>query len=541
VRTRDRFRGGSESVRVRDGSWLPVHHTAAAGASGAADVLAVQLLRMASGGAVRAAASGVPAVVVDVRPAMVEDWTIDAAGRSLVVAGRDSRTTTAGVWSLLRLLGHARLAPPAEWEIVPSLGAVVDVRPTGPVRQPLAFLDGLGDGCGLMPSQSARLTTWREQVGISDAGTYTAGHSWALYVAERSPPAGWRSASGNKLRADVPELVADFVDWTAGRVSGKVYTSVAAADGLAGWSEIPMSPSDAQVTIANACAAAGLNVAILAYGYMAPPPTVVIDPRVLVVVASAYMQGIATEAEVLAGYYARGARLFACYGYPHVWTWEGRDLPGGQRAGLRSDLELEIGRLRRAGFLGWFGEAGCSWGANGRGCWSFAGVATGDDPLARWDRFPRIAFPSAPASAEAVFAELAIRTDDYTSARSGAVRSLVRDLLDATPPGTAERTRAVDLGRWAVAAELWRAYWAARSAATLDPWLRWSARCRERDMSTYRCAYADPSLATDRAAVAATFGITPGSNPGWADMSPFSPPWADSNSEPGEVEVRALL
>lgn len=528
---------GGGMVRVRaSGTWLPVLADATSGA--AADTLATELGRLASPAPARPADTGQAGILLRASAHDPQwDFRIAREGNRLVIEG-DARALTLGSWHLLRMLGHRALAPTTEWEILPAQPSNVDITPPGNVAYRLRFTKGLGDGCGIVGTQQTRLDTWRTRVGLVDDGVYGIGHAWPAYVSQGAPDPAWVVQPGNKLHAELSVLRDDFVLWAADRyiLQGLTVVSVAASDGINGWSSIPVSASTAQALIANAVDSAGYPCSILAYGYMSAQPSIPVNVNVLVIVASAFMQYGMTEADVHAAYVAAGARRFGLYGYPHVWTFAAKDLPGAQRSGLRSELEVEIARLRRDGIEGWSGEGGPAWAACGRWYYALAGWTLGEDPLTRWDAYPGLVFPSAPVQATAWYAEVCSRPEGggatYSVTRSSAVRALALALLDSTPAGTFERTRALDLGRYAVAQELWRQYWHEGKGPTrLEAYLRWCYRIRDRDLCSFRCPYFDSVLDTDRQAVAALYSLP--------DLTPSSGVWADVATT--ESEVRGLL
>lgn len=470
---------------------------------------------------------------------------------------------------LASLCGFEALAPVRHWwnRIAPGairiyFDDVGDI--VGPPRQGLlGATTGMGNNAfPNVPDQLARMDRarlWLDVTGLAERPVDAVmGHRWPSYVNSGNLQEAWVSSTGKKLHAENQELCISFREWCRADRNARglgpedVY-SVAASDGAGGWSEIPMSPSDAQLRLAICASDQGEAVAIYAYGFMSPAPTITVPDNVWVVWQTAHMQPSGTPAEALYDAYAgKGAQHFLYGNYACVWEWS-HGLPGQGRV-KREDLLTLNARMSRPLVKGYVGGDDGPCLVARRLYWAITALARQSldeyddiDFVFAWDVFVESAFGLAAAAGARLF----IAIEDpapFDAARDTALQELVVDLMVAieeTGAGADVMLRARDIGAWAIHCHLWRVYWDNRAApmptrsSYLQGMLRWNTRIRHLDVVDFTGVYTDPVL-QDVLKVMRTelLGVQAGAGP--LTPSQALELWG-AEVEPTVEEVRGLL
>ena len=131
------------------------------------------------------------------------------------------------------------------------------------------------------------------------------------------------------------------------------------------------SVSDQAVTLANEVATAvnrrhpGKLVGMYAYNHHSPPPSVRVDPHVVISVATSFLKGGLRLDEIIFGWTNRGASL-GIREYYGVNVWD-RDLPAAARGGNINYLRRTIPDFRARGARFMSAESSDNWGPNGLG------------------------------------------------------------------------------------------------------------------------------------------------------------------------------
>jgi len=536
-------------IRV-GGAWLPVvtPNGASAATVASADTLASELGRLSGSTPSRITSSSSRGVRVGLASEWTQnigtfDWAIGTIRRIPCVLGSTDRGLQVAIRRLLYLLGHRRLT--TAWEIVPTFANTIPL-PDERRNFGLRYLRGLGETLADSDGGTARLADWASANGIVDDGLWAYGHAYgAIWSANQTEfdahpewTGGGPTTSASQVKFCVYEsgliaTVQTYVQAQFATDSTRHGASVTASDG-SGWElvcsgtneQATSSASDRQLFLANqvqSVLGGDQHAMILAYSDTSLPPTITVDPNVVIVWTTAFVHGGQTPEQVRDAYQAVGALLHGPYEYPSEWVWD-FDQPHVPRASRRDDLATSVARC--SGAIGWACESSAAWAISGRWYWALAGVMFGDDALGRWDSWPTLAFPSAPTEAGAWYSIL----DTPVSLSPDLVHRLAQaasDLIAATPVDTDERERALDCGRYAVHLDLYRAYVVASSAATLEPLLQWDYRIRSRDLTTYRAPYDTSTWAKDRRAVAALHGLS--------DLTDGTGVWADSPTTETEI------
>lgn len=545
--------GALARARIRvGGAWLPIvtPNGASAATVASADALASEVGRLSGSTPQRISSSSARGLRVGLASEWSQnmgafDWSIATVAGKPFVLGSSDRGLQVAIRRLLYLLGHRRLT--TTWEIVPTFADTIRL-PEERRNFGLRYLRGLGGTLADPDGGTARQADWAAANGVVDDGLWAYGHAYsAIWTTNKTDfdahsewtGAGFTKASQVKFCVYEPGLIAtvrSYVQAQFAADSTRRGASVSASDG-GGWDlvcsgtdeQATSSASDRQLYLANqvqAVLGADQHAMILAYADTSLPPTITVDPNVVIVWTTAFVHGGQTPEQVRDAYQAAGALLHGPYEYPSEWLWD-FDQPHLPRASRRDDLATSVARC--SGAIGWACESSAAWAISGRWYWALAGVMVGDDALSRWDAWPTLAFPSAAMQAAAWYAIL----DTRVPLSPDLVHRLAQaasDLIAATPADTGEHERALDCGRYAVHLDLYRAYVVAPSATTLEPLLQWDYRIRSRDLITYRAPYDTSTWATDRRAVAALHGLS--------DLADGTV-WADAPTI--ETEIAAAL
>lgn len=505
---------------------------AASTSTTAADLLAAEFLRLSGSSAARASGPTAPGTRVGLASEWSltipdgGDWLIGTTGGTAYVLGRTSRGLTVAVRRLLLLLGYYPLT--TVWDLAPHFGSTIDT-PVDTGTIPFRFFN---HGVSLVQSGAGttRQTDWTARNGIVNDGLWAYGHAYgaikAAKAADFADNPNWLAGdgSGTKFCTFEAGLQADSISYSRAQftpTNGRHCTSVGTSDGSLGWDlvcagtgeQALYNPSDRQIKLANVVQAAltsddpDHHCSIQAYADCSPPPTLTIDPNILVIWATAFMQaGLSAEA-VRDAYLAKGMGLHAPYSYASEWLWD-FDLPCKARATRRDDLSVEADRLTGDHPpIGWANEASAAWVPFGRWYWALTALLFGEDPLDRWDAWPSLAFPHATTEALAYYAVV----DQNVPLSSDLVHRMAAtcQALILVLPATGDETeRALDLARWAVYVALWRVYLATPGAPTFSPVLQWCYRIRARDVTTYTAFYDLNTYQIDRKAVAALHSLS---------------------------------
>lgn len=171
------------------------------------------------------------------------------------------------------------------------------------------------------------------------------------------------------------QLVATYAVDHFARLPESSSISLEPSDGL-GWCECKEcralgSVSDRVVALLNEAAAAirarhgAKLISIYAYAEHASPPSIKVDPQVVVNVATCMTIGEHTTDELIDGWRRQGAQI-GIREYYGVYPWD-RDLPGKARMADRQSLQESTARFYRKGARFLVAESSNSWGVTGLG------------------------------------------------------------------------------------------------------------------------------------------------------------------------------
>src|SRR5215471_9316967 len=324
-------------ARIRVGGvWLPVvtPNGASAATVASADTLASELGRLSGSNPTRITSSSSRGVRVGLASEWTQnignfDWAIDTIRGIPFVLGSSDRGLQVAIRRLLYLLGHRRLT--TTWEIVPTFANTIKL-PEERRNFGLRYLRGLGETLANPDGGTAQLADWATANGIVDDGLWAYGHAYGAIWTDNQTDfnahpewTGGGSTSGFlqvKFCVHEPELIATVQTYVQAQFaadSTRHGASVTASDG-GGWElvcsgtneQATSSASDRQLFLANQVQSVlGIDqhAMILAYSETSLPPTIEVDPNVVIVWTTAFVNGGQTPEQVRDAYQAEGALL----------------------------------------------------------------------------------------------------------------------------------------------------------------------------------------------------------------------------------------
>jgi len=318
-------------------------------------------------------------------PARLEQYLLRSHERGLYVIGASELAVEHAVWDLLYRLGHRQFFPGEVWEVVPNvptLEVAVDA-----LELPDYYTRRIWFSYGGWKFNDAAHAEWRARNRAEGTFQLNTGHAYDGILREykevfdQHPEYlglvdGERKSTkfciGNpRVRTLVVRYARDFF---AERPEADS-VSIDPSDG-GGWCECEAcaavgSPSDRALLLANEISKVleaeypGKYVALYAYNYHSPPPSLRARPRVIVNAATAFLKGMSID-QVIDGWKAQGIQQFGIREYYSINTWD-RDLPGQARGAKLDYLQRTIPSFHERGARFMSAESSDNWGPNGLG------------------------------------------------------------------------------------------------------------------------------------------------------------------------------
>ena len=326
-----------------------------------------------------------PADLQSKEPTRTEDYWLHSHAKGLHVLGASDQAVEHAVWDVLYRLGHRQFFPGSTWEVIPSnkeLSLSVDQ-----YEHPSYHARRIWYGYGAAPWAAKAYADWCAKNRAASGITISSGHAYQGIVArnkaefEKHPE--YRGLIGGERKShqfcisndDLRRLVVSDALKQLADKSDRQSVSLEPADG-GGWCECKEckkmgSVSDRVVTLANDVAAAiekkhpDKYVGIYAYNQHSPPPTVKVHPRVVVQVATAFIQGGHSVDQLMTGWQKQNATI-GVREYYSVNTWD-RDLPGRARGANIEYLARTVPQFHAQGARFMSAESSDNWGCNGLG------------------------------------------------------------------------------------------------------------------------------------------------------------------------------
>ena len=318
-------------------------------------------------------------------PTRTEDYLLRSHAKGLYLLGASEQAVEHAVWDLLYRLGHRQFFPGPTWEAIPSsktLTLAVDQ-----LEHPSYHARRIWYGYGAAPWASKHYADWCAKNRAVSGITINSGHAYDGIVsrnkAEFEKHPEYRSLVNGERKShqfcisneDLRKLVVNDALKQLADNPTRQSISLEPADG-GGWCECKEckkmgSVTDRVVALANQVAEAvekkypDRYVGIYAYNQHSPPPTIKVHPRVVVQIATAFIQGGYSVEQLTTGWQKQGASI-GIREYYSVHTWD-RDLPGRARGSNIEYLTRTIPQFHAQGARFLSAESSDNWGCNGLG------------------------------------------------------------------------------------------------------------------------------------------------------------------------------
>jgi hypothetical protein len=326
-----------------------------------------------------------PKELMSKEPTRSEDYWLHSHLKGVYVIGASEQAIEHAVWDLLHQVGYRQFFPGPTWEVIPtSKDLLITVsRHEHPSYHARRIWYGYGAGEWAAKPYADWCAKNRAVSGI----TINSGHAYqgiaARNKAEFEKHPEYRGLINGERKShqfcisneDLRKLVVKDALAQLAEKPDRPSISLEPADG-GGWCECKEckkmgSVSDRVVTLANQVAEAvdarhpGKYVGIYAYSSHSPPPTIKVHPRVVVQVATAFIQGGFSVDQLMTGWQKQHATI-GVREYYGVNVWD-RDLPGRARAANIDYLTKTIPQFHAQGARFMSAESSDNWGCSGFG------------------------------------------------------------------------------------------------------------------------------------------------------------------------------
>ena len=301
-----------------------------------------------------------------------DDYLLRSGPHGLSLVGRSATGLSHALWGFLHSLGFRQFFPGPHWEIWPrqqELSVQVDryERPDYYFRE-VTMLE--------WQENRESIAQWKVRNRMASGFRLKTGHAYDAII--RRHAAFFKEhpqavTPENKLDPTYPGVIPLVIGDALEQLRHSPDSVSMDPSDHGGWrADSPLgSPSNQAVTLANEVAR-GIGeayphgkVGIYAYNEHSPAPTVAVDPRVIVSVATSFIKGGFTVDQLLDAWQAKGATV-GIRDYMSVWLWA-KDYPGQSRANDLDYLFRTIPHYHAQGARFWRAESTPSWAANGLG------------------------------------------------------------------------------------------------------------------------------------------------------------------------------
>ncbi len=323
-----------------------------------------------------------------------EEYLLRSHANGVWLIGASDLAVEHAVWDFLYRLGYRQFFPGEHWEVVPNnpnLAIAVDEQ-----QKPDYYARRIWFTYGTWPENSRRMGEWsRKNRAVSGIGLNT-GHANAGIISRNKAqfvanpdylaPVNGKPVDLSSARAtQVPQF----------NVANPGLRQLVVSDALNSFEKNPeldsvsVDPNDGshwgdsseeqkigsvsnRVTLlANEVAEAvnkkypGKYVGFYAYNKHSPPPTIRVNPSVVVSVATAFISGGFTVDQLIEGWQKQGATI-GMREYYSIIHWD-KDLPFGARAAKPEYMVKTIPHFYKNGARFMSAESSDNWGPNGLG------------------------------------------------------------------------------------------------------------------------------------------------------------------------------
>jgi hypothetical protein len=321
-------------------------------------------------------------------PTRTEDYLLRSHKGGVLLIGASELGLEHAVWDMLHRLGYRQFFPGKDWEIVPK---AADIRIAVDVREhPDYYVRSIWPGFGTSQPNYAEWKDWWAKNRATKGIELNTGHSYnsiilrnqkefdahpEYYALVKGKRQTWNGGKFCISNAGLRRLVIEDSLRQFEQNPKLQSISLDPSDG-GDWCECPQcqamgSVTDRVVTLANEVAEAvnkkypGKFIGIYAYNEHSPPPTIPVDPHVVVSIATAFIRGGYTLDQLIDGW-GQQAHLLGIREYYSFYKWDW-DLPGMARGGNLEYLKTTTPRFYQRGARFMTSESSDNWGPNGLG------------------------------------------------------------------------------------------------------------------------------------------------------------------------------
>ena len=314
-----------------------------------------------------------------------EDYQIRTTGKEMVITGNSPTAVRHAVWDVLHRIGYRQFFPGPAWEVIPKQSTIeLDIN----VEESPDYLNRrIWYGYGPWDYAEEPYRDWCEKNRSTAPFQLHTGHSYgrivrdmqkefdahpeyfAMVKGKRVDPGGNAKfcISNSGLRKTVLAYARKYFVAKPDEAS----ISLDPSDG-GGWCECQPcskmgSVSDRALTLANDVAKAHPDklVGMYAYSFHSPPPSIRVEPNVVISTATAFIKGGLKIEDLISGWAKQGATI-GIREYYSVNTWD-RDMPGASRGSNLEYVTETIPKFHAAGARFMSSESSDNWGCNGLG------------------------------------------------------------------------------------------------------------------------------------------------------------------------------
>lgn len=315
----------------------------------------------------------------------LEDYRIRSTDEEMVITGNSPTAVRHAVWDVLYRIGYRQFFPGPNWEVIPKRSTIVldvNVKESPDYRNRRIWY-----GYGPWDYAEEPYRDWCEKNRTVSPYILHTGHSYGRIVKEMreefdAHPEYFALVKGKrvgpkgnaKFCISNPGLRRTVLAYARKYFAAKpdeASISLDPSDG-GGWCECRPcaemgSVSDRALTLANDVAKVHPNklVGMYAYSFHSPPPSIRVEPNVVISTATAFIKGGLKIEELIAGWAKQGA-IIGIREYYSVNTWD-RDMPGASRGSNLEYVTETIPKFHAAGARFMSSESSDNWGCNGLG------------------------------------------------------------------------------------------------------------------------------------------------------------------------------
>jgi hypothetical protein len=317
-------------------------------------------------------------------PERTEEYLLHTHPAGMLLVGASDLGAQHAMWDFLGRQGYRQYFPGPTWEIIPAVPTLAIAYDE--VQKPSYIMRSVWLSGGTYPERAELYRDWCRKNRQVSGFHIAAGHSYEAFIQRHREvfaehPEYYALVDGRrtgpKLNIANPDLRRLFVESKLTELRNRPHlasVSVDPSDG-GGWDESAAgraigSPSDQAVTLANDVARAigrefpGRYVGMYAYNRHAEPPSIMVEPNVFVLVATAFRGTRLSLREQLEGWRSRGAAL----GIRDYLSYAGANYDVPSRCIRLAGARRKVADLRNYhdwGVRVYSAESGDNWGING--------------------------------------------------------------------------------------------------------------------------------------------------------------------------------